>query len=65
MAQKDRYRISWEKPNKEWEDVTAKTKNEGIELYNMLEKGEYLFKVLYDIVSGEQLCQDEGYEVQW
>ena len=37
MAQKDRYRVSWEKPNREWEDVTAKTKNEGIELYNMLE----------------------------
>lgn len=58
MTQKDRYCISYEKPNGGWEDVTAKTKKEGIELYNMVKRGEYRFKVLYDLVSGEQIAQD-------
>ena len=59
MAQKDRYRVSWLKPNKEWEEVTAKTYNEGKAYYDMLERADCLFKVMYDIVSGDQFFQED------
>jgi hypothetical protein len=56
MATKDRYCISYMDSNNNWGEVTAKTISEARALYDMVGK-EATFKVLYDIVSGEQIEQ--------
>jgi hypothetical protein len=51
---KDRYCISYKDSNNNWSEVTAKTISEAMALYDMIGE-EAEFKVLYDIVSGEQI----------
>ena len=51
---KDRYCISYKDSNDNWGEVTAKTISEAMALYDMVGE-EAEFKVLYDIVSGEQI----------
>ncbi len=50
----DRYCVSYVDANKKWSDVYAKTKKEALALYDMI-GDEAKFKVLFDIVSGEQI----------
>lgn len=56
MAQQDRYVISYIDRKGHWNDVTAKTRQDGDELYDMVDS-DCKFKVLYDNVSGIQLRQ--------
>jgi hypothetical protein len=51
---KDRYCVSYVDANEKWSHVYAKTKKEGLALYDMI-GDEAVFKVLYDVVSGEQI----------
>ena len=53
---KDRYCISYVDSNEKWSEVYAKTKAEALALYDMVGE-EATFKVLYDMVSGEQIEQ--------
>ena len=53
---KDRYCISYVDANEKWSEVHAKTKTEAMALYDMIGE-EAEFKVLYDVVSGEQIKQ--------
>ena len=53
---KDRYCISYVDGNEKWSEVYAKTKADAMVLYDMIGT-EATFKVLYDIVSGEQIAQ--------
>lgn len=53
---KDRYCISYVKGNGKWSEVYAKTKKEALALYDMI-GDEADFKVLYDVISGEQIEQ--------
>lgn len=39
-----------------WSEVTARTRDEALALYDMI-GDEAAFKVVYDLVSGEQLAQ--------
>lgn len=56
MANKDRYCISYMDAENNWSEVTARTRDEAFALYDMI-GDEAVFKVLYDLVSGEQLAQ--------
>lgn len=53
---KDRYCVSYVDANEKWSKVYAKTKKEALALYDMI-GDEAEFKVLYDVVSGEQIEQ--------
>ena len=53
---KDRYCISYVDANEKWSEVYAKTKADAMALYDMIGT-EATFKVLYDVVSGEQIAQ--------
>jgi len=53
---KDRYCISYVDANEKWSEVYAKGKKEALALYDMI-GDEAEFKVLYDVVSGEQIKQ--------
>ena len=53
---KDRYCISYVDANEKWSEVYAKTKKDALALYDMI-GDEAEFKVLYDVVSGEQIEQ--------
>ena len=56
MANKDRYCISYMDAENNWSEVTARTREEVFALYDMI-GDEASFKVVYDLVSGEQLAQ--------
>lgn len=64
MANKDRYCISYCIKDKSgygrvWQEVTAKTKADGIEMYHMLDGEEGLvFRSLYDTVNGDVILQE-------
>lgn len=53
---KDRYCITYVDANEKWSEVYAKTKKEALALYDMI-GDEAKFKVVYDVVSGEQIEQ--------
>lgn len=53
---KDRYCIGYVDANEKWSEVYAKGKKEALALYDMI-GDEAEFKVLYDVVSGEQIKQ--------
>jgi hypothetical protein len=53
---KDRYCVTYVDANEKWSNVYAKTKKEAMDLYDMI-GDEAEFKVLYDVVSGEQIEQ--------
>ena len=52
----NRYCVSYVDANEKWSEVHAKTKAEAMALYDMIGE-EATFKVLYDMVSGEQIEQ--------
>lgn len=54
--QQNRYIVSYIDSKGIWCDIPAKTKKDGIALYEMVDK-DCQFKVLYDSVSGTQLMQ--------
>lgn len=54
--QQARYILSYKDSKGIWIDIPAKTKKDGIALYEMVDK-DCKFKVLYDSVSGVQLMQ--------
>ena len=54
--QQDRYIVSYMDSKGNWKDVSAKTKQDGITLYEMVDSN-CKFKVLYDSISGVQLMQ--------
>lgn len=56
MKNKDRYCISYVDCNERWSEITARTKDEALTLYDMI-GDEATFKVVYDMVSGEQIAQ--------
>ena len=56
MTNKDRYCISYMDAENNWSEVTARTRKEALALYDMI-GDEAAFKVVYDLVSGEQLAQ--------
>ena len=56
MKNKDRYCISYVDHNECWSKITARTKDEALALYDMI-GDEATFKVVYDMVSGEQIAQ--------
>jgi hypothetical protein len=56
MKNKDRYCISYIDHNERWSEITARTKDEALALYDMI-GDEATFKVVYDMVSGEQIAQ--------
>jgi hypothetical protein len=56
MKNKDRYCISYVDHNERWSEITARTKDEALALYDMI-GDEATFKVVYDVVSGEQIAQ--------
>lgn len=56
MKNKDRYCISYVDRNERWSEITARTKDEALALYDMI-GDEATFKVVYDVVSGEQIVQ--------
>lgn len=47
MAQQDRYEINYQCKDGTWYDVTAKTKEEGITLYDALADMDCKFKCLF------------------
>lgn len=53
---KERYCITYIDFNENWSEVYAKTKQEAMALYDMI-GDEAKFKVIYDIINGEQLAQ--------
>ena len=53
---KCRYCVTYVDVNEKWSEVYAKTKKEALALYDMI-GDEAEFKVLYDVVSGEQIEQ--------
>ena len=53
---KDRYCISYVDANENWSNVYAKVKKDALALYDMI-GDEAEFKVLYDVVTGEQIKQ--------
>jgi len=57
MKQKDRYLINYqEAATGKWKEVSARTKPEAQELYDMI-GSEAICKVLYDTVNGNVLKQ--------
>jgi hypothetical protein len=56
MKNKDRYCISYVDHNEHWSEITARTKDEALALYDMI-GDEATFKVVYDVVSGEQIAE--------
>lgn len=53
---KDRYCITYTDNEGKWSEVTARTKAEALEMYEMI-GDEATFKVVYDLVSNEQIAQ--------
>lgn len=53
----DRYEIDYrEQATGEWKEVRCRTRQEAEEMYDMI-GAEASFKVLYDLVSGDQIKQ--------
>lgn len=55
MTKQDLYEINYQRKDGTWYDVTAKTKEEGIILYDALADMDCKFKCLFDRVSGDYI----------